>query len=308
MKILLGNSNRTLGELVCQKLGVQPVKALIKRFLDNEAFVEIEENVRGEDVFVLQSTSNPANENIMELLICIDALKRASAKRITAVIPYFGYARQDRKPGPRAPISAKLFANILTTAGTDRVLTVDLHAGQIQGFFDIPLDNLYAAPIFIEHIRKNIDYKNAIIVSPDAGGVARARAYAKRLDLDLAIVDKRREKPGVSEVMNIIGDVGGKHCIIIDDIVDSGGTLCNASKSLLDKGAKSVCSYITHPVLSSDAQNKINNSTLTKLFVTDTIKTDVVNEGKIEIISISLLLAEAIKRISEESSISVLFD
>jgi ribose-phosphate pyrophosphokinase len=288
------------------------MKAEVTRFADHEIWVEILENVRGEDVFLIQSTSFPTNDNIMELLICLDALKRASAKRITAVIPYFGYARQDRKPGPRTPISAKLMANIITSAGANRVLTVDLHAGQIQGFFDIPLDNLYAEPIFVNDIRqkyKKLD--NLVVASPDVGGVARARSLAKKLDnAELVIVDKRREKAGVSEVMNIIGDVEGRDCIICDDIVDSAGTLCNAAKAIKDKGAKTVSAYITHGVLSGKAVERIGRSVLDSISVTDTIPLteEAKKEKKIKVVSISKLIAMAIKNISEETSISALFD
>lgn len=310
MKILSGNSNKKLASEIAKKLNSSLVKATIKRFSDQEIFVEIHENVRGEDVFVVQSTSCPTNDNMMELLISIDALRRASAKRITAVIPYYGYARQDRKPGPRTPITAKLVANLLTIAGADRVLTIDLHAGQIQGFFDIPLDNLYAAPIFVRDIKKSFDLNNTVIVSPDVGGVARARAVAKKLNLDLAIIDKRREKAGVSEVMNIIGNVADKECIFIDDLVDTAGTLCNAAKAVKDAGAKSTNAYITHGVLSGAAIEKISSSVLDNLVITDTIAND--DKAKIlknlKIISTSSLLAEAIDRISHEKSVSILFD
>jgi ribose-phosphate pyrophosphokinase len=309
MKILACNSNKPLSSAVAKKLNKQLLDAHIKKFADGEIFVEINENVRGEDVFVLQSTSCPTNENLMELLICIDALRRASAKRITAVIPYYGYARQDRKPGPRTPISAKLVANLITTAGTDRVLTIDLHAGQIQGFFDIPLDNLYASPIFIRDIEKNFDLANTVIVSPDVGGVARARAIAKKLDLDLVIIDKRREKAGVSEVMNIIGSVENKHCIFIDDLVDSAGTLCNASAAVKAKNALSTSAYITHGVLSGKAVSRIRDSDLDNLVITDTINNlDKISDLKnVKIITSSSLIAEAIDRISNEKSVSVLF-
>jgi ribose-phosphate pyrophosphokinase len=287
------------------------MKADVKRFADNEIWVEILENVRGEDVFLIQSTSFPANDNLMELLVCLDALKRASAKRITAVLPYFGYARQDRKPGPRTPISAKLIANLITSAGANRVLTMDLHAGQIQGFFDIPLDNLYASPVFLRDIQNHYsDLPNIVVASPDVGGVARARSLAKRLDdADLAIVDKRREKAGVSEVMNIIGDVDGKDVIIFDDIVDSAGTLCNAAKALKNKGAKSVAAYISHGVLSGKAVERIKSSELEHISVTDSINLskEARNVEKIKVVSVSDLIAKAIKNISDESSISVLF-
>jgi len=310
MKIITGNSNQHLAEEISKYLNVPLMDATVRRFADNEIFVEIHENVRGEDVFLVQSTSYPANDHIMELLVCLDALKRASAKRITAVIPYFGYARQDRKPGPRTPISAKLLANIITSAGADRVLTVDLHAGQIQGFFDIPLDNLFASPVLIKDIKENFDCSNVAVVSPDVGGVVRARSYAKRLNAGLAIVDKRREQAGVSEVMNIIGDVEGKDCIIIDDIVDTAGTLCNAAAGLKEKGAKSVAAYITHGVLSDPAAKRIGDSELESLAITDSIKLQesAHNERKIRVVSIAPLIAEAMKRISEESSVSSLFD
>jgi len=314
MKLIAGNSNRRLSKSISAHLGVSLAKADIRTFKDGEVFVEIQENVRGEDVFVLQSTSNPANNNLMELLITMDALVRASATRITAVIPYFGYARQDRKAGPRTPISAKLVANLITTAGADRVLTVDLHAGQIQGFFDIPTDNLYAVKEF-EHrfreIHKN-DLSEITLVSPDTGGVVRARALAKRMDhRPLAIVDKRREGPGQSEVMNIIGNVDGRHCLIFDDIVDSGGTLCNAAQALIDKGAKSVSACVTHGVLSDNAAARIMEAdALTRLMITDSIEApeDVAACPKIEQVSISTLLAEAIRRIANEESVSSLFD
>ena len=291
-------------------LGVPLTQASIRRFSDMEIFVEIHENVRGEDVFVVQSTSYPTNDNIMELLIAMDALKRASARRITAVIPYYGYARQDRKPGPRTPISAKLVANLITSAGADRVLTLDLHAGQIQGFFDIPLDHLYAAPVLVKDIKEHYSGKNLVMVSPDVGGVVRARAIAKRIEADLAIVDKRREKAGVSEVMNIIGDVEGRDCILIDDIVDSAGTLCNAAAALKEQGANSVSAYITHGVLSGEAFKRLSNSCLEELVVTDSIENSKALEAvkKIRTVSIAPLLAEAVRRISEESSVSSLFD
>ena len=257
MKIISGNSNRPLAEAIAAYLDTPLTQADVRRFADMEVFVEIHENVRGEDVFVVQSTSYPANDNLMELLVTLDALRRGSARRITAVIPYYGYARQDRKSGPRTPISAKLLANLITTAGADRVLTIDLHAGQIQGFFDIPTDNLYAAPVFTDDIQAKYENGNLMIVSPDVGGVVRARALARRLNVDLAIIDKRRPRAGVSEVMNIIGDVSGRHCIMVDDIVDSGGTLCNAAKALMDSGALSVDAYVTHGVLSGGAVSRI---------------------------------------------------
>lgn len=312
MKILAGNSNPNLTNAISKELGADLMKAQIKRFNDSEVWVEIFENVRGEDVFVIQSTCNPANDNIMELLICLDALKRASAKRITAVIPYFGYARQDRKPGPRTPITAKLMANVITSAGANRVLTLDLHAGQIQGFFDIPLDNLLSTPVFVKDIKKQFrSLDNVMVVSPDVGGVQRARALAKRLDnAELAIVDKRRERAGVSEVMNIIGDVEGKDCILFDDIVDSAGTLCNAANAIIEKGAKSVSAYVTHGVLSGNAVEKIRNSKLTSISITDSIhlREDALSEPKIRVVSIAPLIANAIKNITNESSISVLFE
>jgi len=311
MKILSCNSNKVIAKKISEHLGISLLNADIKKFSDQEIFVEVNENVRGEDIFVIQSTQFPVNDNIMELLITIDALKRSSARRITAVIPYFGYARQDRKSSPRTPISAKLVANLITIAGADRVLTLDLHAGQIQGFFDIPLDNLTSAPVFIKDIKKNFpDNEKNIVVSPDVGGLVRARVIAKKLGCDLAIVDKRRPKPGVSKIMNIIGSVENRHCIMVDDIVDSGGTLCNAANALLDKGASQVSAYITHGVFSNDAYDKIANSNLTNLVITDSIdhfgKAD--NNSKIRIISIAPLIADAIKRISEEKSVSVLFD
>jgi len=313
MKLISGNSNRALSAKIGDRLATSLCAAEIRTFKDGEVFVEIEENVRGEDVFVIQSTSNPANDNLMELLIIIDALTRASASRITAVIPYFGYARQDRKAGPRTPISAKLIANLITTAGADRVLTVDLHAGQIQGFFDIPTDNLFAVKVFEERAREiyhnNLD--DVMLVSPDVGGVVRARALAKRLDgRPLAIVDKRREQAGVSEVMNIIGEVEGRHCIVFDDIVDSGGTLCNAADELMSKGAKSVSAFITHGVLSGQAVEWVTQSkSLARLVTTDSIvETDAItNSSKIERVSIAPLLAEAIRRIANEESVSSLF-
>ncbi|KPL68970.1 phosphoribosylpyrophosphate synthetase [Erythrobacter sp. SG61-1L] len=311
MKIMAGNSNLPLARSIAAYLEMPLTDASVRRFADEEIFVEIYDNVRGEDVFVLQSTSYPANDNLMELLICIDALKRASAKRITAVVPYFGYARQDRKPGPRTPISAKLVANLITQAGASRVLSVDLHAGQIQGFFDIPTDNLYAAPVMAADIQARYGDADLMVVSPDVGGVVRARALAKRLDnAPLAIVDKRRERPGESEVMNIIGDVKGRACILIDDIVDSGGTLCNAAQALLDAGAKSVAAYITHGVLSGGAVARVNNSALKELVITDTIlPTDAAQESQsIRILPIAPLIGEAVRRIADESSVSSLFD
>ena len=310
MKLVTGNSNLKLAKNIADYVGVGLSKCEVKRFADKEIFVEMHENVRGEDVFVIQSTSFPANDNLMELLIIIDTLRRASAKRITAVVPYFGYARQDRKPGPRTPITSKLVANMIDKAGANRVLTLDLHAGQIQGFFDIPTDNLFAAPVLTSNIKDKIKNKTPIIVSPDVGGVVRARIIASRIGADLAIVDKRREKAGESEVMNIIGDVEGRACFIIDDIVDSAGTLCNASNALLDQGATEVYAYVTHGVLSGEAVERVNNSSLAKLVLTDTIEESdlVLKSNKIEVISISSLLGEAIKRISDEKSVSSLFD
>jgi ribose-phosphate pyrophosphokinase len=310
MKLLAGNSNRPLADAMGQYLKLPLVKAVVRRFADMEVFVEIQENVRGEDIFVIQSTSFPANDNLMELLIVIDALRRASARRITAVIPYFGYARQDRKVGPRTPISAKLVANLITHAGADRVLTVDLHAGQIQGFFDIPTDNLYAMPVMVKDIKDYLGQDNLMVVSPDVGGVVRARALAKRLGADLAIVDKRRERAGESEVMNIIGDVEGRSCILIDDIVDSGGTICNAAEALLREGAKDVCAYATHGVLSGGAVARIKGSKLKSLVITDTIAAteDVAKCTNIRRISIAPLIGEAMRRINNEESVSSLFD
>ncbi len=310
MKLLAGNSNRALAEDMGRFLKLPLVKAVVRRFADMEVFVEIQENVRGEDIFVIQSTSYPANDNLMELLIVIDALRRASARRITAVIPYFGYARQDRKVGPRTPISAKLVANLITHAGADRVLTVDLHAGQIQGFFDIPTDNLYAMPVIVKDITDYLGQSNLMVVSPDVGGVVRARALAKRLGADLAIVDKRRERAGESEVMNIIGDVDGRSCILIDDIVDSGGTICNAADALLREGAKDVCAYATHGVLSGGAVARIKGSKLKSLVVTDSIAAtdEVAKCSNIRRISIAPLIGEAMRRINNEESVSSLFD
>ena len=310
MKIVAGNSNRPLAEAIAAYLNLSLCKASIRRFSDMECFVEIDENVRGEDVFVVQSTSYPANDNLMELLVCIDALRRGSARRITAVMPYFGYARQDRKSGPRTPISAKLVANLITEAGADRVLTIDLHAGQIQGFFDIPLDNLYAAPVFLRDIQQNCDLDNLMMVSPDVGGVLRARAIAKHLEADLAIIDKRRERAGVSEVMHIIGDVTGHDCLIVDDIVDSAGTLCNAAVALMDAGAKSVSAYISHGVLSGGAVSRVASSPIESMVITDSIMgTEAVRVSQnIRQLSMAPLMGEAIARISEERSVSSLFD
>ena len=310
MKILSCNSNRSLAEAIAGYLNLALTSATIRRFSDMEVFVEIHENVRGEDVFVVQSTSAPANDNLMELLVTLDALRRGSARRITAVIPYFGYARQDRKSGPRTPISAKLVANLITTAGANRVVTLDLHSGQIQGFFDIPLDNLYAAPVFTNDIRNRFAGDNLMIVSPDVGGVVRARIIARRLDSDLAIIDKRRERAGVSEVMNIIGDVRGRHCILVDDIVDSAGTLCNAAEALIKAGATAVSAYVTHGVLSGGAVARVTASPLEGLVTTDSIQaTDAVKLAhNIRPITIAPLMAESIQRISEERSVSSLFD
>jgi ribose-phosphate pyrophosphokinase len=310
MRLITGNSNRALADAIGQYLKIEPVKAQVRRFADMEVFVEIQENVRGEDMFVIQSTSFPTNDNLMELLIMIDALRRASARRITAVIPYFGYARQDRKVGPRTPISAKLVANLITEAGANRVLTVDLHAGQIQGFFDIPTDNLFALPVIHKDIKDYIGDKPLMVVSPDVGGVLRARSLAKRLGTDLAIVDKRRDRAGESEVMNIIGDVEGQSCVLIDDIVDSGGTLCNAAEALLKNGATEVYAYVVHGVLSGGAVARIRNSKLKSLVITDSIaQTDEVrNCPNIRTLSIAPLIGEAMRRINNEASVSSLFD
>jgi len=310
MKLLAGNSNRPLAEAIASYLDLPLTRAAVRRFSDMEVFVEIHENVRGEDVFVIQSTSSPSNDNLMELLVCMDALRRASARRITAVIPYFGYARQDRKPGPRTPISAKLVANLITTAGANRVLTLDLHAGQIQGFFDIPTDNLYSAPVFTRDILERFDGKDLMVVSPDVGGVVRARAIAKRINADLAIVDKRRERAGVSEVMNIIGDVEGRACILVDDIVDSAGTLCNAADALAANGASEVHAYVSHGVLSGGAIARVEGSQLRSLVVTDSIMaSDAMRQSdRVRSVPIAPLIGEAMRRISEESSVSSLFD
>ena len=311
MKIISCNSNRPLSAAIAEQVGVKLCDASVRKFADDEIFVEINENIRGEDVYIIQSTSHPANDNLMELLIAIDAVKRGSAKRVTAVIPYFGYARQDRKTGPRTPISAKLVANLITSAGANRVLTMDLHAGQIQGFFDIPLDNLYSAPPTIKDIEEKFNGNSKlVIVSPDVGGVVRARAFAKRLNAGLAIADKRREKAGESEVMNIIGEVKDKTCILLDDIADSAGTLCNAAKALQENGAKEIYSYIAHGVLSGDALKKIENSAIKELVLTDSIQasSDVKNTKNIRHISIAPLMGEAIKRINSDSSVSALFD
>ena len=309
MKLLSCNSNLALSEEIATTLNIPLTKASIKKFSDEEIFVEVNENVRGQDVYVIQSTSKPANDNLVELLVCIDALKRASAKQITAVIPYFGYARQDRKPGPRTPISAKLVANLITKSGADRVLTIDLHAGQIQGFFDIPVDNLYAAPILLEDIKKNYDLDRTVIISPDVGGVVRARYIANRLNIGLAIVDKRREAANISEVLNIIGDVKEKNCILIDDIVDTGGTLTNAGEALLNVGAKTVSAYVSHGVLSGNALEKIKRSVLTEIVTTNTISSLLSEDkNKIRRLSVAPLIAEAVKRIDNHSSVSSLFN
>jgi ribose-phosphate pyrophosphokinase len=311
MKLMAGNSNLPLVRDIAAYLELPVTDTSVRRFADEEVFVEINENVRGEDVFVVQSTSYPANDNLMELLICIDALRRASAKRITAVLPYFGYARQDRKPGPRTPISAKLVANLITVAGANRVLSVDLHAGQIQGFFDIPTDNLWAAPVMAEDIKANFSGRPITVVSPDVGGVVRARALAKRLNnAPLAIVDKRREKPGESEVMNIIGDVAGRFCILIDDIVDSAGTLCNAAAALKEAEADDVVAYCSHGVLSGGAVARVDKSVLSELVITDSIEPSEAASAsaKIRLLTIAPLLGEAIKRIADETSVSSLFD
>jgi len=309
MKLVAGNSNRPLAEEIAAALKLSLTKGVVKRFADMEVFVEVQENVRGEDVFVLQSTSFPANDNLMELLILVDARKRASARRITAVMPYFGYARQDRKPGPRTPISAKLVANLIERAGIDRVMTLDLHAGQIQGFFDIPTDNLFAAPVMVRDIQERYDLSNLVVVSPDVGGVVRARGLAKRINVPIAICDKRRERAGESEVMNVIGDVSGKCCVLIDDIVDSGGTLVNAANALLAEGATEVGAYITHGVLSGGAVDKITRSSLKTLVISDSIQpTEVVKSARnIRVLSIAPLLAEAIARTAREESVSSLF-
>jgi len=310
MKIITGTSNIPLAKEVTKYIGIPLANADIKRFADDEVFVEIKENIRGEDVFIIVSTSFPANDNLVELLVTIDALKRASAKRITAVMPYYGYARQDRKAGPRTPISAKLVANLITTAGADRVLTIDLHAEQIQGFFDIPTDNLFAGPVFAKEINRKFDPKNLVAVSPDVGGVVRTRGIANKLGASIAIIDKRRSKPGESEVMNVVGDVVGKDCIILDDIIDSAGTICNAANKLMEKGAKTVSAYVTHGVLTGNALEKVEKSSLVELVITDSIDigSKRVKSPKLTVVSIAPLLGEAIKRISEESSVSSLFE
>ncbi len=309
MKIITGNANKPLAEDIASFLDTEMTQCAVKRFNDKEIFVEIFENVRGEDVFAIQPTSYPANDNLLELLIMIDALKRASARRITTVIPYFGYARQDRKSGSRTPISAKLVANLITTAGANRIMTIDLHAGQIQGFFDIPADNLSCRPVFLKDIREKHNIDNVVIVSPDVGGVVRARSIAKKLEVPLAIIDKRRDNPGESEVMNIIGDVAGKTCIIIDDIVDSGGTLCSAAYALKEKGATEVKAYISHGVLPADSYKKIDESCLEELVISDSIepKQEILQSKKIRILSIAPLIARAIKRTNSEESVSSLF-
>ena len=309
IKLVAGNSNPALAQGIGAYIGTSLTRAVVRRFADMEIFVEIQENVRGADVFVIQSTSFPANDHLMELLIIIDALRRASARRITAVLPYYGYARQDRKPGPRTPISAKLVANLITHAGADRVLTLDLHAGQIQGFFDIPTDNLFAAPVMVRDIKQRFDLPNVIVVSPDVGGVVRARGLAKRINAPLAIVDKRRERPGESEVANVIGDVDGGMCVLVDDIVDSGGTLLNAADALLEKGAKAVFAYITHGVLSGEAVARISSSSLKELVITDSIQPTkaVASAPNIRVLPIAPLIGEAISRTAAEESVSSLF-
>ncbi len=310
MHIISGNSNPILAREISKELKIEIIDVSVTRFSDQEVFVEINENIRGKNIFVIQSTSMPANDNVMELLITIDALKRASANTVTAVIPYFGYARQDRKVGPRTPISAKLIADILTTAGIDRLLTIDLHAGQIQGFFDIPVDNLYAAPVITKDILDHYKNKDLVVISPDVGGVVRARGIAKRINGDLAIVDKRRDKANESEVMNIIGNIKGRDCIIVDDIVDTAGTLCNAAAALIESGAKSVSAYITHGVLSGPAVERIKTSKLNELVITDSIAPTklILDASNIRILNLAPLIAEAIKRISSDSSVSSLFD
>ncbi len=309
MKVLAGTSNSTLSKEIARQLKLKLVNSNIKRFADGEVYVEINENIRGNSIFVVQSTSNPANDNLMELLICIDALRRSSAKNITAVIPYFGYARQDRKVVPRTAISAKLVSNLITNAGANRILSVDLHAGQIQGFFDIPVDNLFATPIFARNIKKKLSLNNLICVAPDVGGVERTRALSRKINVGIAIIDKRRPVPGKSEVMNIIGDVKNKTCVIVDDIIDSGGTIVNAAQALKNKGAKDVYVYITHAVLSCNAVEKIEKSKIKKLITTDTIDSSkkIKNCNKIEGISIAPMMSEAIKRISNSTSVSSLF-
>ena len=310
MKLLAGNSNKSLSQKISKHLKTKLVHSSIRKFADGEIHIEIKENIRGNSIFLIQSTSAPANDNLMELLLCVDALKRSSAKNITAVIPYFGYARQDRKVAPRTSISAKLVSNLITKAGADRVVTVDLHAGQIQGFFDIPLDNLFSVNELIKDMKEKTIGKNLAIVSPDVGGVVRARAFAKRIDASLVIIDKRRERAGESEVMNIIGEVNNKTCILLDDIVDSGGTLCSAAKALKDNGAKEIYSYIVHGVLSGNALEKIENSEIKEMVLTDSIEAskEVKNSKNIRHISIAPLMGEAIKRINSNSSVSALFE
>ena len=309
MKLLTGNSNKSLSQKISKHLKTKLVHSSIKKFSDGEIYIEINENIRGNSIFLIQSVSSPANDNLMELLLCVDALKRSSAKNITAVIPYFGYARQDRKVAPRTSISAKLVSNLITKAGADRIVTVDLHAGQIQGFFDIPVDNLFATPIFARHIKKNLNSKNLICVSPDVGGVERTRALARKLDIGIGIIDKRRPSPGKSQVMNVIGNVKSKTCIIVDDIIDSGGTIVNAAQALINRGAREVHVYITHGVLSGEAVEKIKKSKINNLVITDTIEnSEKVKKAKnIEVLTISNLLSEAIKRISNSTSVSDLF-
>ena len=310
MKILSGTSNPLLSKSISKHLKLKLINTNIKNFADGEIYVEINENIRGNSVFVVQSTSTPANDNLMELLLCIDALKRSSAKNITAVIPYFGYARQDRKVVPRTSISAKVVSNLITNAGANRIVTVDLHAGQIQGFFDMPVDNLFTTPIFARYIKKNIKSNNLTCVSPDAGGIERTRGLAKKINAELAIIDKRRPQAGKSQVMNIIGDIKNKNCIIVDDIIDSGGTIVNAVEALIKKGAKDVHVFVTHAVLSGDAVNKIKKSKIKKLIITDTIDNSrrIKNVSKIQVLSIAPLMAEAIKRISNSTSVSDLFN
>ena len=310
MKLISGNANRPLAEAIATYLGQPLTKCVVRRFADMEIFVEIQENVRGEDVFIIQPTSFPTNDHLMELLIIIDAARRASARRITAVAPYFGYARQDRKPGPRTPITAKLVANMIERAGADRVLTIDLHAGQIQGFFDIPVDNLYAAPVMVQDLKRHYDLENVMVVSPDVGGVVRARAVAKQLDdAELAIIDKRRPRPNEAKVMNIIGDVEGRNCVLVDDLVDTAGTLCQAAGALKEHGAASVTAYCTHPVLSGPAVKNLTESQLDELVVTDTIplRPDARDCGRIRVLSIAAMLAETMRRISYEESVSSLY-
>ena len=309
MKVLAGTSNSRLCENIARQLKLKLVNSNIKRFADGEVYIEINENIRGNSIFVVQSTSNPANDNLMELLICIDALRRSSAKNITAVIPYFGYARQDRKVVPRTAISAKLVSNLITNAGANRILSVDLHAGQIQGFFDIPVDNLFSTPIFAKHIKRKLNINNLICVAPDVGGVERARSLGRRINVSIAIVDKRRPAPGKSEVMNIVGNIKNKNCVIVDDIIDSGGTIVNAVNALKEKGAKDVYVYITHAVLSGEAVHKIEKSQIKKLITTDTIDNSkkIRASKNIEVISIAPMISEAMKRIANSTSVSSLF-